>query len=139
MEVNDNQNTAGIKQLILPSPSLPLRGERQSPHPDVNANHIGKEMEAKVAIGAESNKEGELEELRKTLEEINESLKMKNIALNYSIDDKTEEIVVKVIEKSSDRVIRQILPEEALRLRGHIEELLGMIFDENIMIGQWSP
>jgi len=132
MGVNDNQNTAGIKQSILPPPPLYVREERQSPHPDVNANHIGKETEAKVAIEAESNKEGELEELRKTLEEMNESLELKNIALNYSIDEGTGEIVVKVIEKSSDRVIRQIPPEEALRLRGHIKELLEMIFDENV-------
>jgi flagellar protein FlaG len=132
MEVKDNQNAAEIKQSILPPPSLPIRGERQSPHQDVNVNHIGKEMEAKVAIGTERDKKGDLEELQKTLQEMNESLKLKNIALKYSIDDKTEEIVVKVIEKSSHRVIRQIPPEEALRLRGHIKELLGMIFDENV-------
>ena len=98
----------------------------------MNANHIGKETEAKVAIRTESNKEGALEELRKTLEEMNESLVLKNIALNYSIDEGTGEIVVKVVEKSSDRVIRQIPPEEALRLRGHIKEILGMIFNENV-------
>jgi flagellar protein FlaG len=132
MEVNENQTTAEIKQLILPPPALPLRGERQSPHSDVNANHIGKEMEARVAIGDERNKEGKLEELKKTLEEMNKNLEMKDIALNYSVDERTEDIVVKVIERSSDRVIRQIPPEEALRLRGHIKELLGLIFDENV-------
>jgi flagellar protein FlaG len=131
MEVNDSQKAAGIKQPLLPPPALPLRGERQSPHSDVSTNHIGKEIEDKVALGTESNKGGEIEELQKTLEEINESLELKNIALNYSIDEGTEEIVVKVIEKSSDRVIRQIPPEEALRLRGHIKEILGMIFDDN--------
>ncbi len=132
MEVKDSQNAAEIKQSILPPPAPPLKGERQSPHPDVNANHIGKTMEAEVAIGAEKNKEGKPGELQKTLEEMNKSLELKNIALNYSIDEGTKEIVVKVVEKSSNRVIRQIPPEEALRLRGHIKELLGMIFDENV-------
>lgn len=132
MEVKENQSAAEIKQQILPPPALPLKGDRQSPHSDVNTNHIGREMETKVAIGAEKDKEGKLEELKKTLEEMNKSLEMKDIALNYSVDDRTEEIVVKVIERSSDRVIRQIPPEEALRLRGHIKELLGMIFDENV-------
>lgn len=132
MEVKDNPNAAEIKQSILPPQALPLGEGRRSPHSDVSPDRIGKEIEAQVAFGAERNREGKLEELQITLEEMNKSLEMKNIALNYSIDEKTQEIVVKVIEKSSDRVIRQIPPEEALRLRGHIKELLGMIFDENV-------
>ena len=89
-------------------------------------------METGVAAGTDSDNKGKLEELRKTLEEMNKSLEFRDIALNYSIDEKTDDIVVKVIEKSSDKLIRQIPPEEALRLRGHIKELLGMIFDENV-------
>ena len=77
------------------------------------------------------NKEQLQEELQKAIEETNSALEFKNIALAYSVDQTTEEIVVKVIDKSADKLIRQIPPESVLKFRGRMKELLGVIFDEN--------
>jgi flagellar protein FlaG len=50
--------------------------------------------------------------------------------LNFSIDDATKSLVVKVIDSETEKVIRQIPPEEILAIRARIQELLGAIFDK---------
>ena len=67
-----------------------------------------------------------LEELAKKL---NETYRMRNVNLNFSIDEETNALVVKVIDADSDTVIRQIPPEEILALKRNIREMMGTIFD----------
>jgi len=52
--------------------------------------------------------------------------------LKYEIDDKTDELIIKIFEKGTDKLIRQIPPEEFLRLKERINDLLGIIYDETV-------
>lgn len=45
------------------------------------------------------------------------------------VDDKTNDVVVKIVNKDSGEVVRQIPPEEVLKLRQHLEESVGWILD----------
>jgi len=132
MEVNVNYIAAKTRHVTLPPPSFTVKGISLLPHSDVSLNSIGNGMDSKTVIGKAENDKGELAGLDDALEEINKALEVRNIALNYSIDEKTEDIVITVVERSSKKVIRQIPPEEILKLRGHIKEILGMIYDENV-------
>lgn len=73
------------------------------------------------------------EEGRKALEEVvdemNRHFQQRNIALNFSIDDDTETLVVKVIDQSADKVIRQIPPDAILALKKNIQSMMGALFD----------
>ena len=55
-----------------------------------------------------------------------------NRAINFDFDDKTGDVVVKIVDKNSQEVIRQIPPEEMLRiiarLRNYSEEV-GLLID----------
>jgi flagellar protein FlaG len=68
--------------------------------------------------------------VRHAVEMINRMLDRSPVDLNLSIDDGTGSLVIKLIERQSRKVIRQIPPDEILRLRRHLQELLGVIFDE---------
>lgn len=48
--------------------------------------------------------------------------------LNFSLDDSTGRVVVKVTDASSGEVIRQIPSEEALRLAERLEEARSLLF-----------
>lgn len=52
--------------------------------------------------------------------------------LKFSVDDKSNTVVVQVIEKNSGRLIRQIPSQEILKLRQRISDLLGMIYDKEM-------
>jgi len=55
-----------------------------------------------------------------------------NRAINFDFDDNTGDVIVKIVDKNSQEVIRQIPPEEMLRimarLRNYSEEV-GLLID----------
>lgn len=51
-------------------------------------------------------------------------------ALRYSVHDKTNTIVVKVINKDTNEVIKEIPPEKMLDMVANLMELSGIIVDE---------
>jgi flagellar protein FlaG len=53
-----------------------------------------------------------------------------NTHLNFSVDDKTKELVVRVIDEKTGEVIRQIPPEEMLRLIAHFDKIQSLLFSK---------
>jgi len=130
MEVKQIKAAVNSQKPMLPAISLRPGGEG-SEHSDVSLSPIGRVSDAQASMGDEQENEKGLEELKEALKEINNSIKMHDIALDYYVDEGTKDIVIRVIEKPSDRVIRQIPPDAILKLKGHIKEMLGMIYDQN--------
>ena len=55
---------------------------------------------------------------------------MSNTQLQYSIDKETQRISIKIIDKDTDKVIREVPPEETLEAIKKIWEIAGIIVDE---------
>jgi flagellar protein FlaG len=53
-----------------------------------------------------------------------------NSELSISVDQQTRDIVVKVLNSETHEVIRQIPPEEALRLAHSLKKVRGALVDE---------
>lgn len=75
-------------------------------------------------------KEVSEEEIYKAIEKANESFKGKNARFEYSIHEETKRIMVKVIDPSSDEVIKEIPAEKILDMVAKIWEISGMFVDE---------
>lgn len=54
-----------------------------------------------------------------------------NLRLGLNEDKPTKEIVIQVKDKRNDKLIRQFPSEELLKLQARLEELAGILFDEN--------
>lgn len=65
-----------------------------------------------------------------TISETNSKIKVSNTQLKYSIDDETQRISIKIIDKDTDKVIREVPPEETLEAIKKIWEIAGIIVDE---------
>jgi len=52
--------------------------------------------------------------------------------LKFLIDEGTGQIVVQVIAKEDDRVIREIPPEALLELESRIDEMTGVLFSQGV-------
>ena len=72
------------------------------------------------------------EEVEKALVKVNELAKSLSRKLSFSYDDRIEKIIVKVMEGDSEKVIRQIPPEEMIRLSLRMDEIMGMLIDQNV-------
>ncbi|MEL3912122.1 flagellar protein FlaG [Treponema pedis] len=68
----------------------------------------------------------------KAVEEIQKLCNMCGRKLQFRVNTDTNRIVVKVIDTSTDKVIREIPSEEIQRLQARIRETVGLLFDETI-------
>jgi flagellar protein FlaG len=53
-----------------------------------------------------------------------------NTRLSFSVNEKLDEVVVKVIDTNTDKVVREIPPEELQRVHERIREVIGLLFDK---------
>jgi flagellar protein FlaG len=72
------------------------------------------------------------EQVKSLVEDIEEYLADLKINLNFTIEEDTKDLVVKVIDGQSGEVIRQIPPEELKDLREKLKELRGVLFEEKV-------
>ncbi|GAB6086320.1 flagellar protein FlaG [Alkaliphilus crotonatoxidans] len=72
------------------------------------------------------------EELNKALDKANKSFQAFDRKLEVSIHEKTNTIMVKVIDSTNDQVIREIPPEKILDMAAHMLEVAGIIIDKKI-------
>jgi len=66
----------------------------------------------------------------KAIEKANKALVMTKTQLEFSIHEKTKEIMVKVIDSDTKEIIREIPPEKILDMVAKMLELTGILVDE---------
>ena len=82
-----------------------------------------------TAPGEVSSDEQNTKKVKEAVELVNRLFDRSPVDLNLSIDNDTKSLVIKLIERETHKVIRQIPPDEILRLRRHLQEMLGVVFD----------
>ena len=72
-------------------------------------------------------------EVAKAVEEMQQRLDaLGNTRLNFRVVEKPNEVVVQVTDRTSGELVRQFPSEEALNLRVKLQELSGLLFDEQV-------
>lgn len=75
------------------------------------------------------------QKLASMVDELNERFKgLRHTGLQFNIDDKVDQLVVKVMDVERDEVIRQIPPEELLELAAFLKERA----DKNAQEMEWA-
>lgn len=74
--------------------------------------------------------EKESKSMTQIVEELNVSTQYQKRAIQFSLDEEAGQPVIKVIDAETDKVIRQIPQEEILRFQQRIEEMSGLIIQE---------
>ena len=72
------------------------------------------------------------EELISAIESANKSVNVYDRKLEFSIHEKTKEIMVKVIDTNTDEVIRELPPEKVLDMVARLWELAGILVDKKV-------
>ena len=55
-----------------------------------------------------------------------------NKKLQFVVDHNSNQVIVKVIDKATDKVIKELPPEELQRLHTNLKEAIGLLFDEMV-------
>jgi flagellar protein FlaG len=67
------------------------------------------------------------EDLSAAVKKINESMPASAQSLEFSIDDDSKDIVVKVIDQNTKEVVRQIPSQEALDIAKSLDKMRGLL------------
>ena len=70
------------------------------------------------------------DEISERLESLNVKLIALQRSIQFTVDEESKDIVINVVDTSNGEVIRQIPPEEILRLRHALEEIAGLMLEE---------
>ena len=66
------------------------------------------------------------------VDQIQKIADMFNRELKFQVSDELNRVIVKVIDTSTDKVIREIPSQEIQRLQLQIQETIGLLFDKSI-------
>jgi flagellar protein FlaG len=69
------------------------------------------------------------EAVKSAVSELNSALESMNVKREFSIEETSKEVVVKIIDSDEKKVIRQIPTEEAVKLSQNIKEMVGLMYD----------
>lgn len=70
------------------------------------------------------------EQVIRAIERANKAIQGATTAFEFSIHEKTKQIMVKVLDKDTGEVIREIPPEKTLDMVAHMWKIAGILIDE---------
>ncbi len=114
--------------------ALEIPGKIQAgiPHEIVTKDHsIHHEMSAARSAQKNLSKPRD-EDIRNNIAILERTGLIFNKKLKFSINKEIDRIIVKVIDSSTDKVIKEIPPDEVQRLIARIKEAIGLLVDERI-------
>lgn len=97
---------------------------------DNGSSKINKDEKQDTKVNNEASKQGQasLNQIRAAISEAN--YKATRTRCEFAVDKPTNRISIKVIDKETEKVIREIPAEESLEMLAKIWELAGLLMDE---------
>jgi len=109
----------------------PVRENKSRPEPVAKNSNKERAKGQEISSGQQKNSKISRSELVAAVDNSNEIGQLLNRKLNFDIDESTDKIVVKVIDEESGDVVRQLPPQEMLKIAAHLKKLKDM--NEQVM------
>lgn len=77
---------------------------------------------------AENNQQQKNEQIRKAVEQMNKQ--MHNSEAIFGIHEETNRVTIKIVDKETDEVIKELPPEKTLDMIARVWEMAGILVDE---------
>jgi flagellar protein FlaG len=71
-------------------------------------------------------------DIRSTVQDLERLSLVFNRKLRFHVDHESHEVIVKVIDSETDKVVKVLPPEELQRLHSRVKEAIGFLFDEQV-------
>ncbi|SFC14330.1 FlaG protein [Marinospirillum celere] len=119
-----NQQPGSDKAQVLKEAQKTVTTEQASELPTTLKveEKIAEQLNRVEQMQEDASKEFSMDELQEVLNEINSAFYLQNRAVKFEIHDKTEDLVVQVLNTKTDEVIRQYPSEEILNRRKRLME-----------------
>ncbi len=88
------------------------------------------EKKEEKVVNSEDLKKKDHDDIKAAMERIVNTAKFFNRKIHLELEKDLNIMIVKVIDEETDEVIRQIPPEEVIRLSKHAQDLKGLLIDK---------
>lgn len=116
----------GTIKAVMPmtTQASPTASSRRTEAVDATRQPVRTAAEAKEA-------ERDPQPLADVVQQLNQLVRELHRELHFSVDEASGDTVIKVVDRETDEVVRQIPSEEVMRLRKRLQEAAGMIFHDS--------
>ena len=98
----------------------------------INSNHSGRVAVTERADSIQSGKEVvKPEDIKMAVSELNKLAGSFNEKVRFDLDDKTNRIIIKLINRDTNEVVSEIPSKYSIRLFEHFQEYMGLFVDES--------
>jgi flagellar protein FlaG len=128
----------GIQIASLYAGGIPMAGQQELPRekpPPLPIEHktpIEQKIALEQALASLPGNKQNAPTLEKTTADLQHISLVFNSRLKFVIDHESKEIIIKVIDNETDKVIKVLPPEELQRLHSRIRETIGFLFDRMV-------
>jgi len=105
--------------------------------PIQSSNYTASSINSIASSSSQTNKATEIQILSKNdiktlVQKLNETIKQLNDSVRFSYSEDIKALVVKVVDSKTGQVIRQIPPEELIKLEASLSQSIGIIFNKEV-------
>lgn len=127
--------TSATATVALPSLARPVHAHALAPAPGQsrempNTGAVGTASARPPDHPVETRAQADPDQIRQALDEVREAISPVAQNLLFSIDDDTGHTVVKIVDSSTDEVIKQIPSEEFLAIAKALDRLQGLLIKQ---------
>ncbi|MBT4765482.1 MAG: flagellar protein FlaG [Methylococcales bacterium] len=122
-------NTINNAAPIQNAQAFNIQNQQAAQNPQKTAADLQKPQAVQESVKLYEQKNLSREKLSESIQQLNDQIQKFNRDLQFVADEGTGKRVVKVIDSNTGAVIRQIPPEEILRIMQNIDNMSGLIFN----------
>lgn len=106
-------NTARPGEAVNETAKIPAKSDNSQPTAVANEN-------ASLTVA----------EVEQTVESLNDAMRLLERGINFEVDRKVDRTIIRVVDKETDEVIKQIPSEDLLKVIEHLQEMQHLLFDD---------
>ena len=122
VSINPAEGTDSVKKIVHEAPES--HDEKEQDQPRSSGSNTMENIQE--ALG---NSKTASEEIKKAVEKINEKMISHSEAI-FGIHDKTNRVTIKIVDKDTKEVIKELPPEKTLDMLARVWEMAGILIDE---------
>jgi len=108
-----------------------FRNENNSEKNEIEVKDIKSQPES-LQDKKEYNEKKLEEDVKESVKDINDIIEKVKEDLSFEVHDETDRMMVKVIDRKTKEVIKELPPEEMLDLSARIHKIVGLLIDEKV-------
>ncbi len=99
---------------------------------EITENNVEQAIKQPIVISEDANEkyQEDQDKIKKAIESLNKNLR--NTECKFGVHDETNRVVIRIVDKETKEVIKELPPEKTLEMISKVWELAGIMVDEKL-------